>query len=94
MKEQEESPEKELNEMEVSNLSDTEFKVMVIRILNSMKKDIETMKNNQAQMKNSIYEMKNTLEGIISRMDEAMDWVSKLEDKGGKNYQSEQQKKI
>ena len=43
MKEQEESPEKELNEMEVSNLSDTEFKVMVIRILNSMKKDIETM---------------------------------------------------
>ena len=59
--------------MEVSNLSDTEFKVMVIRILNSMKKDIETMKNNQAQMKNSIYEMKNTLEGIISRMDEAMD---------------------
>ena len=31
MKEQEKSQEKELNEMEASNLSDIEFKVMVIR---------------------------------------------------------------
>ena len=43
-KEQEKSPEKELNEMEASILSDAEFKVMVIRILNSMKKDLETIK--------------------------------------------------
>ena len=32
MKEEEESPEKELNEIEVSKLSDIEFKVMVIRM--------------------------------------------------------------
>ena len=38
MKEQENTPE-ELNEMEASNLSDREFRVMIIRILNSMKKD-------------------------------------------------------
>ena len=38
MKEPENSPEKELNEMEASNLSDIEFKVMVIKMLNSMKK--------------------------------------------------------
>ena len=50
MKGQEKSPEKELNEMEASNLSDIEFKVMIIRMLkelsenyNSMKKDIETI---------------------------------------------------
>ena len=43
-KKQEKSPEKELNEMEASILSDAEFKVMVIRILNSMKKDLETIK--------------------------------------------------
>ena len=54
---------------------------MVIRILNSMKKDIETMKNNQTEMKNDISEMKNTLEGMICRLDEARDRMSELEDK-------------
>ena len=51
MKELEETPEKELNErMEAKNLSDMEFKVIVIWMLNkptvnynSMKKDIETI---------------------------------------------------
>ena len=37
MREQENSPE-ELDEMEASNLSDGEFRVMVIRIVNSIKK--------------------------------------------------------
>ena len=50
IKEQKKSPEKELNEEEASNLSDIQFKKMVIRMLkelsenyNSMKKDIETI---------------------------------------------------
>ena len=37
MEEQDNSP-KELDEIEASNLSDREFRVMFIRILNSMKK--------------------------------------------------------
>ena len=37
MKERENAPE-ELNEMEASNLSDIKFKVMITRILNSIKK--------------------------------------------------------
>ena len=40
MKEQENSPE-ELNEMEASKLSDRDFRVMITKILNNMKKDIE-----------------------------------------------------
>ena len=32
MKKQIKTPEKELNEMEISNLSDTEFKTLVIRM--------------------------------------------------------------
>ena len=40
MKEQENSPENKLNEMEANNLLDIEFKIRFIRILNSMKKDI------------------------------------------------------
>ena len=42
MKEQENSPE-EVKEMEVSNLSHIEFRVMII-ILNNVKKNIETIK--------------------------------------------------
>ena len=98
-------PTKELNEMEASKLSDIEFKRMVIRILkvlsdnykelswsyNSMKKEIETISKNQEEMKDKISEIKkkNTLEGIISRLDEAEDRISELEDKEGRNIQVE-----
>ena len=86
MKEKEESPEKDLNEIQTSNLS-TEFKVMVIRMRKeltgnyiSMKKDIKTMNKNQVDMKTTISEIKNTLEGINSRLDEAEDQIRELED--------------
>ena len=38
MKEQENSPEEELDEIDRNNLSDRESRVMIIRILNSVKK--------------------------------------------------------
>ena len=37
--------------MEANNLSDREFRVMIIRILNSMKKDIEAIKKGSARNK-------------------------------------------
>ena len=46
--EQENSPEEELDEMEASNLSNREFREMIIMILNSTKKDIEIIKKNQS----------------------------------------------
>ena len=49
MKEQENSPEEEIDEMEASNLSDREFRVMIIKTLNSMKKDIGTVKKDQSE---------------------------------------------
>ena len=81
------SPVKELNEMEVTKLSDIEFKIMVIKMFKeltdnykelsekyiSMKKEIETINKNQEEMNNKISEIKNTLEGITSRLDEAED---------------------
>ena len=36
MKEQNKTPEKELNGMEISNLSDAEFKTLVIRMLKEL----------------------------------------------------------
>ena len=55
MKEQENSPE-ELDEMKASNLSNRRFRVMIIRILNGMKKDIETIKGDQSETKNAMSE--------------------------------------
>ena len=66
MKEKENSPE-ELDEMKASNFSDTEFRVMIIRKLYSMKKGIETIKKDQSQIKNATLEINSILEGINSR---------------------------
>ena len=85
MKEQKKSLEKELKKMEDGNLSNTESKVMLIRMLKIMKKNIETIKNDQS-------EMKNTLGGINSRLGESENKISDLGDKVEKKAQSEQQK--
>ena len=95
MKEQNKTPEKELNEMEITNLSDTEFKTMIIRMLRKLSenfksrtKDIEIIKKNQSEMKNTITETKNTLQGN-NRLDKAENQISDLEDKEAENTQSE-----
>ena len=65
MKEQENFPE-ELDEMEVSNLLDREFRVMIMRILNSIK-NIEIIKKDQSETKNELSEINDTLEGVNRR---------------------------
>ena len=44
LKEQNKTPEKELNEMEISNLSDAEFKILVIRMLKELSEDLNNIK--------------------------------------------------
>ena len=56
-----------------------------------MKKEIETINKGQEETKNTISEL-NTVEGIKSRLDEAEDQISKLEDKVEKYTQKEQEK--
>ena len=51
IKEQRNSPEKELNEVEASNLSDRDFRVMIIRTLNSMKKRHRDHKKKKSSQK-------------------------------------------
>ena len=67
IKEQNKTPEKELNKIETSNLLDEEFKTMIIRMLsefnenfNNIKKGIETIKKNQSEVKDTT-ETKNNL---------------------------------
>ena len=51
MKEQLKTPEKELNEMEKSNLSDAEFKTLVMRVLKELSEDLSSIKKNSVRNK-------------------------------------------
>ena len=71
MKEQEKTPEKQLNEVEIGNLPEKELE----------NKHLEELNNKQTEMNNTIIEMKNTLEGLNSRITEAEEWIGDLEDR-------------
>ena len=72
LKEQDKITAKELNEMEIDNMPEIEFKVMIIQIITGLEtkgvkdlseifnKQIEKIKKDQSEMKNSITEIKNT----------------------------------
>ena len=61
MKEQIKTPEKELNEMEISNLSDAEFKTLVIRMLKELSKDLNRIKKTQSETKDINSEIKSSI---------------------------------
>ena len=50
MKEQIKTP-KDLNEIEISNLSNAEFKTLDIRMLKELSEDLSSIKNIQSEMK-------------------------------------------
>ena len=68
--------------MEISNLFDKEFKVMIIKMLTKLRKrmdkqsenlntELGNIMKNQSELKNTITEMKYILEGINGRLDDA-----------------------
>ena len=92
MKEQGKNPADQTNEEEIGSLSEKEFRVMVVKMIQNLgnkmekthetfNKDLEEIKSKQTMMNNTINEMKNSLEGINSRITEAKEQISDLEDK-------------
>ena len=96
MKEQDKTPEKQLNEVEIGNLPEKEFRIMIVKMIHDLgkrmgakiekmqemfNKDLEELKNQQTEMNNTITEMKTTLEGINSRITEGEERISELEDR-------------
>ena len=61
MKEQINTPEKALNKMEISNLSDAEFKTLVIRMLKELSEDLSSIRKIQSEMKDTLNEIKDSL---------------------------------
>ena len=86
MKEQIKTPEKVLNKMEISNLSDAEFKSLVIRMLKEITEYSNKIKKTQAEMKVTLSEIKKNLqEPAVEAGIQINDWEHKEE----KNNQSE-----
>ena len=81
MKEQIKTPEKVLNKMETTNLSDAEFKTLVRRMLKELSEDLSSIKKIQSETKDTLIEIKNNLQGNSNRIDEAENQINDLEHK-------------
>ena len=92
MKEQGKSPPDQTNEEEIGSLTEKEFRVIIVRMIQNLgnkmekiqetfNKDLEELKSKETMMNNTINEIKNSLEGINSRKTEAEERISDLEDK-------------
>ena len=90
MKEQPRNTQVQINKGEIGKLTEKEFRIMIVKMIKhlenkiekmqeSINKDLEELKNKHTN--NTITEIKNTLEGINSRISEAEEWISELEDK-------------
>ena len=93
IKEQIKTPEKELKKMEISNISDSEFKTLFIRMLKELSEGLCSIKTTQSETKESLTEIQNSLQGNNSRVDEAKNEIHALEHKEPKTNQSEQEER-
>ena len=75
IKEQDKTPEKQLNEVQIGNLPEKEFRIMIVKMIQDLRKrmeakiekmqemfnkDLEELKNKQTELNNTITKMKNT----------------------------------
>ena len=82
MKEQTRNTEVQMNEEEIGQLPEKEFRIMIVKMIKnlenkmekmqkSINKDLGELKNKHAETNSITTEIKNTLEGISSRISEA-----------------------
>ena len=82
MKEQTRNTEVQINEEEIGELPEKEFRIMIAKMIKNLENKIEKMqesikkypeelKNIHTETNNTITEIKNTIEGINSRISEA-----------------------
>ena len=70
--------------MEIGNLPEKEFRIMIVNIIQDLRKTMEKMQEmftkDLQELKNKQTEVNNTLEGIHSRITEA-EQINNLEDR-------------
>ena len=62
--------------MEMSNLSDAEFKTLVIRMLKELSEELSSIKKIHSETKDTLIEITNNLQGNNSRVDEAKNQIN------------------
>ena len=67
--------------MEITNLSHSGFKTLVIRMLKELNGNFNSIKKTQAEMKITLSEIKKNLWEINSGVDEARNQINDLEHK-------------
>ena len=87
MKEQSKTPERELSDEGIANLSDGEFKTLVIKMLTEL---IELGRKMKEQMKATQSETKQNIQGTNSDRKETRTQINDLEQKEEINIQPEQ----
>ena len=87
MKEQIKTPEKELSDKEIANLSDAEFKTLVIRMFTEM---VEFSCKMKKEMKAMQSEIKDDVQGTNNEGKETGSQINDLEQKEEINIQLEQ----
>ena len=63
-KKKEESSEKKLNETEASNLSDIEFKIMVVRMVNKLSENYKELHRRYNELSGNFRSMKKDIENM------------------------------
>ena len=76
MKEHIKTPGKELNQTEISNLSDAEFKTLVIMMVKELSEDLDSIKKSPSETKDTLIEIRNNLHGNSSRVDKAENQIN------------------
>ena len=87
MKGKNKTPEKQLNEVEIGNLPVKEFRIMIVKMIQDLRKRMEATIGKMQEMftkdleelKSKHTEMNNTLEGIHGRITEAGEWINDME---------------
>ena len=89
MKGQDKTPEKQLNEVGLSNLPEKEFRIMIVKMIQDLRERMEAkiemtqgmFTKDLQELKDKQREMNNTLEGIHSRITEVEAQINDLEDR-------------
>ena len=75
MKGQDKIPGKQLNEVEIGNFPEKEFRIMIVKMIQNLGETMETKQemftNDLEELKNKQTDMSNSLERINSRITEA-----------------------
>ena len=76
--------EKQLSEVETGNMPEKEFRIMIVKMIQDLRNRLEKMQEmfpkDLEELNNKQTEMKNTPEATNSRITEAEEWISDLED--------------